>query len=98
MQFERGKMRLSLKKVNQVYDNIQVWTMIKAWTEIGTVWKTWVPDKEYKDFHLHFEVRQNPYTSTKVWKNTVLDYMWWNWYFKWYDREYLLQNQYNIFK
>lgn len=84
--------------LSQVYDNVQVWTFVKAWTEIGTVWKTWVPDKEYKDFHLHFEVRQNPYTSTKVWKNTVLDYMWWNWYFKWYDREYLLQNQYNIFK
>jgi hypothetical protein len=84
--------------LNKVYDNIKVWDIIKKWTPFWTVWKTWVPDKNYTDYHLHFEVRRNPYNVKNAWKYSFLDYMKWDWYFKWQTAEFIKENQYNIFE
>lgn len=83
--------------LNEIYDDVKVWDFVTRWTPLWKVWKTWVPDENYKDFHLHFEVRKNPYNNKNAWKYSLLDYMKWEWYFKWKDENYIKQNQYNIF-
>lgn len=84
--------------LNKVYDNIKVWDIVKKWTPFWTVWKTWVPDKDYSDYHLHFEVRRNPYNVKNAWKYSLKDYLNWDWYFKWQTIEFIKGNQYNIFE
>lgn len=84
--------------LNEVYDNVKVWDIVKKWTPFWTVWKTWVPDKDYTDYHLHFEVRRNPYNEKNAWNYSFLDYMKWDWYFKWQTAEFIKENQYNIFE
>lgn len=83
--------------LDRVYDNIKKWDFIKAWVEIWKVWMTWVPDKSYTDYHLDYSIHKNPYDIKKAWSYKDEDYMMWDWYFKWESREYILNNQYNIF-
>ncbi len=84
--------------LDKVNPDLQVWDTINRGQYIGTVWITWVPDKNYTDYHLHFELRKNPYKKENAWNNTLEDYMNWDWYFKWETKEYILQNQYKIFQ
>lgn len=84
-----------LDKVNY---ELKVWDKINRWQYIWNVWITWVPDKNYTDYHLHFELRKNPYLKENAWNNTLEDYMNWDWYFAWESKEYILKNQYNIFQ
>jgi hypothetical protein len=84
--------------LDEVYDDIQVWNIIPRWYPLWTVWKTWVPDKDYNDYHLHFELRKNPYSIKNAWKYSLYDYMTWDWYFKWDTRESIKQKQYTIFE
>lgn len=81
-----------------VYDDINVWNIVSKWYPLWKVWKTWVPDKDYDDYHLHFELRKNPYIISEAWKYSLYDYMNWDWYFKWGTREYIRENQYSIFE
>ncbi|MDD5770430.1 MAG: M23 family metallopeptidase [Candidatus Gracilibacteria bacterium] len=83
--------------LNKVYDDIKVGNIVPKGYPLGQVGKTGVPDKDYEDYHLHFELRKNPYLLNKVGKNTNYDYMNWDWYFKNETREYIKQNQYTIF-
>ena len=83
--------------LDKVYDNIKVWDIITRWTPLWTVWISWVPDKNYTDYHLHFELRQNPYIRWKEWKNDFYDYMNWSWYFEWQPIKNIVNNQYSIF-
>lgn len=84
--------------LNEVYSNIKEWTIVKKWQLIGTVWITWVPDKDYADPHLHMPIHKNPYDNSKAWTYTILDYMKWDWYFKWKSSSYILENQLNVFE
>lgn len=84
--------------LSEVNDKVYVWDFIKKWTEIGKMWSSWVPDENYTDYHLHFEVREAPKNKSKAWKYTLNDYMYWDWYFKWETQDYIKENQYNIFK
>lgn len=84
--------------LNEIYSNIKVWDLVFKWQALWTVGITWVPDKNYTDYHLHIEVRQNPYNDTrKVWYSDE-EYMNWDWYFKWKSEKYILENQNNIFE
>lgn len=83
--------------LDEVYDDIKVWNYVYRWTAIWRVWITGVPDKNYSDYHLHFEVRRNPYNPKMAWKYSLDDYMKWDWYFKWQTADYIKENQYNIF-
>lgn len=76
---------------------ITEWTIIKSWTILWTVWISWIPDKSYNDYHLHFSVQKNPYDKNKVGSNDIEDYMKWDWYFKWEKPQYIINNQWNIF-
>lgn len=84
--------------LNEIVSNIQVWEVVKKWQPLWTVWKTWVPDENYTDYHLHFEVQRNPFN---LWKNQSYDidnYLKWDWLFKWKSKEFILENQFNYFE
>lgn len=54
-----------------------VGSLVGAGTYLGNVGISGVPDKNYKDVHLHFEIQQNPFH--KDMKNpTHLEIMRWN--------------------
>lgn len=84
--------------LTDISKNIKEWKIISKWDFIWTTGITWVPDKNYKDYHLHFTIHKNPYISTKAWKYTIDDYLLWDWYFKWESISYVLENQKRIFK
>lgn len=84
--------------LSEVSDDLLVWQKINRGQYIGRTGITGVPDEDYKDYHLHFELKKNPYSKAKAGKNRELDYMWWDWYFKWKKVEYILEHQYNIFE
>ena len=83
--------------MKDVYD-FKEWQIIDRWQKLWTIWISWVPDKNYKDYHLDFSIQKNPYSKDKVWKYSFMDYMKWDWYFKGESLDYILENQYNIFK
>ncbi len=83
--------------LTNISENIKEWKLIKKGDFIWTTGITWVPDKNYKDYHLHFTIHKTPYTPAKVWKYTIDNYLLWDWYFKWKPLEYVLKNQDNIF-
>lgn len=84
--------------LDEVFDDIKVGTTISKGQPIWTIWITWVPDKNYSDYHLHIPVHKNPYINSKAGKYTEMDYMKWDWYFKWKSLDYVLENQKNIFE
>lgn len=83
--------------LNEVFDNIKEWEFVFRWQPLWTVWISWVPDKNYSDYHLHLEVRKTPYEMKKLGYNFE-DYMSWPWYFKWESEKYIIENQYNLFE
>ena len=83
--------------LSKVSDIIKVWDIISRWDYLWNIWITWVPDRNYKNYHLHFSVMKNPYIKSKVWKYSLIDYMKWDWYFKWKSLDYVIENQKNIF-
>ncbi len=84
--------------LDSVFWNIKVWDTVMKWQPLWSVWISWVPDKNYNDYHLHIEVRKNPYENSSAWKYDLDDYMGWDWYFKWKSEKYILENQDNIFE
>lgn len=83
--------------LDEVFSNLSVWDIVLKWQPLWTVWISWVPDKSYNDYHLHIEVRKNPYENKKI-NYSYEDYMSWDWYFKWKSRDYIINNQNNIFE
>jgi len=84
--------------LSSVVSGLEVWQKVKRGQYIWNTGITWVPDEDYKDYHLHFELKKNPYSKAKAGKNSLLDYMAWDWYFKWESVKYMLENQYKIFE
>ncbi len=83
--------------LTEIFDNIKEWSLISRWVDIGTIGKTWVPDKNYTNYHLHFPIQKNPYTSKKAWKYSLEDIMDWDWYLKWLDATSVVNGQKDIF-
>ena len=84
--------------LNTIETDIVEWTVVKEWELFWTIWITWVPDKDYKDYHLHMEIYKNPYNDDLAWSYSILDYMKWDWYFKWESTDFVLKNQSTLFK
>lgn len=84
--------------LSEINPELKIWDIVKKENFIWKTWITWIPDKNYKDYHLHIELRKNPYNYKKAWNYTKLDYMWWDWYYSTLNVKQLLQNQYNIFQ
>lgn len=83
--------------LDSVFWDISEWDVVMKWQPLWTIGITGVPDKNYSDYHLHLELRKNPYINDNAWKYSFIDYMWWDWYFKWEKESYILENQDNIF-
>jgi len=77
--------------IDKVFDYIEKWKYVTKWLPIGTIWISWVPQKDYKDYHLHFAIQKNPFKLSKSWKYTEMDIMKWDWYFKNNSRESILK-------
>lgn len=84
--------------LNDIYSNIKEWQVVRKWQPIWTIWITWVPDKNYTDYHLHIPIHKNPYIDKTAWKYDYDDYMSWDWYFKWDSLEIILKEQSNVFE
>jgi len=78
--------------------SLKIWDIVEAGTKLWEVWISWVPDKHYTDYHLHFAIMKNPKIKRKVWKYDFLDIMNWDWYFKNKSSKYILENEDNIFE
>ena len=83
--------------LNEIKSNIVEWSVVKKWKLFWAIWITGVPDKNYKDYHLHLEVYKNPYNDLIAWNYSILDYMKWDWYFKWESIDFVLKNQSALF-
>ena len=84
--------------LNDIFSNVKTWEVVKKNQPLWTIWITWVPDINYKDYHLHFVVHKNPFSSTSVWLYDYEDYMKWDWLFKWKTKDFILENQLNYFE
>lgn len=69
--------------LDSVDSNLKVWQYVNKWTYLWNIWSSWVPDKWYKDFHLHFEIQVNPHSKLN---NNYDEIMEWN--YLWQDKSY----------
>ncbi len=83
--------------LTEIYDNIYEWAFVNSWEYLWTIGSTWVPDREYTNFHLHFPIMKNPHNPKKVWKYSYEDIMGWDWYLKWQTPDEVIKNQKEIF-
>jgi murein DD-endopeptidase MepM/ murein hydrolase activator NlpD len=81
-----------------VNDKIRVWDIVSKWTMLWKVWKSGVPDRKYKNIHLHFSIQKAPRLKNKFWNYTFMDYMKWDWYFKWKSLDYVSKHSFDIFE
>ena len=84
--------------LNDIFTNIKVWEVVRKKQPLWTIWITWVPDKNYKDYHLHFAIQKNPFIPNKVGYYDIDDYMRWDWLFKWESSGYIVANQWKYFE
>lgn len=84
--------------LSSIEPGLQVGDRVHRWDILWKTWITWVPDRDYSDYHLHLELKKNPYTQNKAGKNTFFDYMNWDWYFKWMSVKEILATQYDYFE
>lgn len=84
--------------LSEIKKNLKVWDIVNKSSFLWKIWNSWIPDRNYTKFHLHFSIQKNPYLKNKVWKYTFTDYMKWDWYFKWKSLKYVMENGKNVFK
>ncbi|MDD2907862.1 MAG: M23 family metallopeptidase [Candidatus Gracilibacteria bacterium] len=84
--------------LSEVYSNIKVGDVVFKGQALGAVGITGVPDKNYTDYHVHVEFRENPHNDTRKTSYSIDEYMNWDWYFKGKSEKYILENEYNIFE
>lgn len=84
--------------LDSIETGLKVGQKVKKWQNLGKTWITWVPDKEYADYHLHLELKKNPYIKSKAGNYTFYDYMDWDWYFKGMTAKQILLAEYNYFE
>lgn len=83
--------------LEDVSDDISEWQLVSVWDYMGTIWITGVPDKDYKNYHLHFAIHKNPYTKKGNSPYLFEDYMKWDWYLKGLSADDVVREQKNIF-
>ncbi|MDD2870589.1 MAG: M23 family metallopeptidase [Candidatus Gracilibacteria bacterium] len=83
--------------LNEIFSNIKIGEVVKKGQPLGTVGKTGVPDENYTDYHLHFEVQKNPFNLQKNQEYDLDDYMKWDWLLKGKNTEFILENQFKYF-
>lgn len=84
--------------LSNIWLNIEEWSIISKWEILWQIWISWVPGNNYKDYHLHFAIHENPYIKSKAWKYSYNEYMAWDWKFKWEKANYVLKNNPLVFE
>jgi murein DD-endopeptidase MepM/ murein hydrolase activator NlpD len=84
--------------LEDVSTHVKEWMMVRKGETIWTIGISGVPEKGYTDYHLHFVIQKNPYNKRKNQQYSYLDYMKWDWYFKWQPKSEVLKYQNDIFK
>lgn len=84
--------------LNDIAAGIEEWVRVTRWEVLGTIGVTGVPGKEYKDYHLHFPIMENPYRIEEAGSYDFGDYMFWNWKLKDLPRAEVLKQQKDIFE
>jgi len=84
--------------LQDVSTHLKEWVMVRKWETLWTIGISWVPDKNYKDYHLHFTIHKNPYNKKRDQTYSYEDYMNWDWYFKGQSLNEVLKYQSEIFK
>ncbi|MDD2515619.1 MAG: M23 family metallopeptidase [Candidatus Gracilibacteria bacterium] len=80
-----------LSKINP---NLKIGKIINSGDYIGNIGVSGVPDKDFADFHLHFEIQLNPKNKQQ---NNNLDIMRWNFLGKGLDMAQILLKQQKLF-
>lgn len=83
--------------LNKVFDYVEEGTFVSVGTPLGTIGNSGVPEKDYDDYHLHFEVQVNPYDKNLAGTYTFEDYLKWEWKTKWLPAADVIKNQKEIF-
>jgi hypothetical protein len=83
--------------LENIPENLKVWDFIWAGTILWEISITWVPDKTYNDYHLHFPIQKNPHLLSKAWKYNYDDYLMWDWIVKWMTKNEIIAYQNEIF-
>lgn len=81
-----------------IEDNISVWDEVKKWQTLWKIWITWIPDRYYKDYHVHLEINKNPHEREKYWKYTADDIMYWDYLLNGLTVKETMAKQYDIFE
>ncbi len=84
--------------LDNIPENLKEWDFVWVWTKLWEVSITWVPDKTYNDYHLHFPIQKNPHILSKAWNYTDDDYIMWDWIVKWKTKEEVIEIQNQLFK
>lgn len=84
--------------LSAIRDDISVWDIVKKEQVLWKIWITWVPDRHYKDYHVHLELNKNPREPEKYWKYTIDDIMMWNYRLQWKTVTETMKAQYDIFE
>jgi len=83
--------------LSYISPDLKVWKMVTKGEIIWKVGISGVPDKNYKDYHMHLPIQKNPHIFSKAWKYNLIDYEKWDWYFKGKTYDYILKNQSKVF-
>lgn len=84
--------------LSKIFSNIKPWVILDKWDSIWEIGISGIPWNNYTDYHLHFAIHKNPYFKYKYWNYSYIDYMAWDWKFKWQSREYILNNTKKVFQ
>lgn len=84
--------------LDSIDPKIKVWTFVQAGLSMWKIWITWVPDKNYKNYHLHFEIAINPKDTQKIWNYNFDDMINWNYLWKWMWWKEIFAMQDKMFK
>ncbi|QFR39713.1 M23 family metallopeptidase [Candidatus Gracilibacteria bacterium 28_42_T64] len=84
--------------LSNIFTGIEEGVLVKKGEPVGTVGVSGVPEKNYADYHLHFAIHKNPYNIARAGKYDIEDYMKWDWYYKGKDKNYIIEDQSNLFE
>ena len=83
--------------LSKIAPDIQVGDMVEAGTYLGNIGTSGVPDRNYKNIHLHFEIQQNPFQGIPQ-SPSYIDIMRWNYIGKGLKKDEVYIKMTEIFK
>lgn len=84
--------------LDSVNSEIKEWITVRKNQNLWKIWITWVPDENYKNYHLHFEISKNPKIIEKVWNYSFEEIMSWDYEWQWLKIEEIINLQNKIFQ